>query len=142
MSKEYAYTSLEGDEIRLLELHAGEEDADLQGNLYVFRLPVEDEPADELELFLTRATGVPVPNAPSYDALSYVWGDVVRLRHQIKILQDGKLRHVPIKPNLHDALMRLRRDIEPDGTKMIWVDSVCINQVGSFPFLFPVCLSC
>jgi hypothetical protein len=135
MSIEYVYTPLEADEIRLLEVHAGDDDSDLHGSLHTFRLPVDDEPANGYEVFLTRSTGFNIPNAPPYDALSYVWGSAVRLRHHIKILQDGKLRYISLRPNLFEALRRLRKEIARDGTKMLWADSICINQVS---FRYPL----
>ena len=135
-STEYVYNSLEADEIRLLELQAGDGDSDLHGVLHVFRLPVEDEPLDGYEVLLTRDTGVDTPNAPPYDALSYCWGSAVKGQYRMKILQSGKLRNVYLKPNLFDALKRLRQEIPQDGTKMLWADSICINQVsGPRPIL-------
>ena len=129
-STEYIYNPLEADEIRLLELQAGDEGSDLHGILHVFRLPVEDEPLDGYEVLLTRETGVDTPNAPSYDALSYCWLSSVKGQYRMKILQDGKLRNVYLKPNLFDALERLRLEIPQDGTRMLWADSICINQVS------------
>ena len=125
--REYKYAPLEGDDIRLLELQAGKGDADLHGKIHRFRLPEEDEPSLSHEVTLTREGGVNVPNAPRYSALSYTWGDPRQLFH-IHVLQDGMLCQLPIKENLCDALRRLRQDIPPHGSLLIWVDAICINQ--------------
>jgi hypothetical protein len=59
--------------------------------------------------------------AHPYDALSYVWGK----SDKTLPIRIDKL-DLPITPNLHEALTRLRhRYIE----RVIWVDAVCINQV-------------
>ena len=126
--REYQYEPLEADEIRLLELQAGEADSDLHGNLHKFRLPEDDEPLASHEVVLTREGGVNVPNAPSYSALSYTWGPDLRHRHSIRILQDGRLCQLGIKPNLYDALQRLRKRIPPHGSSLYWADAISINQ--------------
>jgi len=126
--REYQYEPLEADEIRLLELQAGEADSDLHGNLHKFRLPEDDEPLASHEVVLTREGGVNVPNAPSYSALSYTWGPDLRHRHSIRILQDGRLCQLGIKPNLYDALQRLRKSIPPHGSSLYWADAISINQ--------------
>lgn len=57
----------------------------------------------------------------NYEALSYVWGQSSENR---TITVDGK-EGVPVTDNLHAALRRLRR---PDRQRILWVDSLCINQ--------------
>ncbi|CAG9975118.1 unnamed protein product [Clonostachys byssicola] len=58
-----------------------------------------------------------------YEALSYAWGEAVSLREMRSIhVNSFKL---PVTPNLYNALISLR---QPDRARMLWVDSVCINQ--------------
>jgi hypothetical protein len=57
---------------------------------------------------------------PDYEAVSYTWGGQLRtepLRHEDNVIH--------ITNNLRDALLRLRQPTEP---RILWVDSVCINQ--------------
>ena len=58
-------------------------------------------------------------NCPSYDALSYVWGDP---RETASIRLNGKRHQVTV--NLEVALHYLR------GTeaRVMWIDAICINQ--------------
>ena len=105
--REYVYEPLEADEIRLLELQAGAADSELHGDIHTFRLPEDEEPVSSHEILLTREGGFNIPNAPSYSALSYTWGPDLSLRHTIKVLQNGRLCQLGIKPNLNDALLAL-----------------------------------
>lgn len=57
---------------------------------------------------------------PSYDALSYVWGDV-NDRRSIELC--GFDHQVTV--NLEVALRHLRREDQP---RILWVDALCINQ--------------
>lgn len=57
---------------------------------------------------------------PSYEALSYTWGDPIATR---SIEVDGSAFQVT--SNLEQALRHLR-DVENDLT--LWVDAICINQ--------------
>uniref|UniRef100_A0A8H7TQ73 Heterokaryon incompatibility domain-containing protein n=1 Tax=Bionectria ochroleuca TaxID=29856 RepID=A0A8H7TQ73_BIOOC len=58
-----------------------------------------------------------------YEALSYAWGKVASLREMRSIhVNSFKL---PVTPNLYNALISLR---QPDRARVLWVDSVCINQ--------------
>ncbi|OCL04902.1 HET-domain-containing protein, partial [Glonium stellatum] len=115
-------------EIRLLELQAGDYDAELRGSLYTFRFPEDDEPRYGHEVLLTRDGGLNVPNAPKYEALSYTWGEDTRHPHFLKILDDKKDFLMDIMPNLDGALRMLRKDISPSQSRMLWVDAICINQ--------------
>jgi hypothetical protein len=58
--------------------------------------------------------------APSYEALSYTWGNENDKR---AIVVNGYL--VDVTFNLYSALCRLRRE---DGTRVLWIDALCINQ--------------
>ncbi|KAM5341812.1 hypothetical protein ACJ41O_014843 [Fusarium nematophilum] len=61
--------------------------------------------------------------APSYEALSYVWGNK-NVMHNVVL--HG--RDFPVTTNLRDALQNIRR---PDRSRLIWVDAICINQEDS-----------
>lgn len=104
----YCYRDLLPDSIRLLRL-----------------LPSEDEKAViqcQLFNYSLHESG---KRAHPYDALSYVWGEPDKTL-PIPIVRIDKL-DLPITPNLHEALTRLRhRYIE----RIIWVDAVCINQAN------------
>ena len=63
-------------------------------------------------------------NVPDYFALSYTWGDP-SLSDRICI--DGRM--LGITQNCADAL---RRMLKGKLKRMIWVDSICINQAGTF----------
>jgi len=57
---------------------------------------------------------------PSYEALSYCWGDATQ---KVDLLCDEK--NISITVNLSNALRRLRK---PDGVRVLWADAACINQ--------------
>ncbi|KAF2461212.1 heterokaryon incompatibility, partial [Lineolata rhizophorae] len=59
-------------------------------------------------------------SSPKYEALSYTWGDALD-RHSIAC--EGKT--IRVTANLLSALQHLR---QPDVTRILWVDAVCINQ--------------
>lgn len=83
---------------------------------------------------------VDLDNAPSFDALSYVWGDHMPALNQgfnkkrsqrcFDIICDG--RKISVKYNLFCALRRLAaiHDGSPAqvGDSGIWIDQLCINQ--------------
>lgn len=61
-------------------------------------------------------------NVPDYFALSYTWGNSALTD---KIYIDG--RELGITQNCADAM---RRMLKGKLKRMIWVDSICINQAG------------
>jgi hypothetical protein len=85
-------------EIRLLRLAPGVQDAELHCNLVHALLK----------------------DKPSYEALSYTWGDG---RNRRGILMDGYTFSITV--NLKIALRHLRR---PNEMRTLWVDALCINQ--------------
>jgi len=101
----YCYQALDPalDEIRLLRL-----------------LPYKDED-DPLQCQLFNCTLQDSGRRTHpYDALSYVWGDLVNP----EFISIDK-HNLPVTVNLHRALSRLRhRFLE----RILWVDAVCINQ--------------
>lgn len=99
----YSPLSLGADSIRLLRLMPNEDkEAPIQCKLHNYALQRSGE------------------RAHLYEALSYVWGSTENLK---SVLIDGC--DLPITINLHNALSRLRdRTFE----RIIWADSVCIDQ--------------
>ncbi|KAI0100813.1 heterokaryon incompatibility protein-domain-containing protein [Nemania sp. FL0031] len=59
----------------------------------------------------------------SYEALSYAWGAVQDPQHLQTIRINGLTQRVT--PNLYSALSSLRK---ADHSRILWVDSICINQ--------------
>ncbi|KAL1846610.1 hypothetical protein Daus18300_014201 [Diaporthe australafricana] len=99
MTEQPFYSSLNEEEFRLLVL----------------------EPASHLDSTISaRLVQCRPQAAPSYDALSYVWGDQSR---KTTIFLNSKPFEVTI--NLCWALRRTRDRHE---TRLIWADAICINQ--------------
>ncbi|KAH8665167.1 heterokaryon incompatibility protein-domain-containing protein [Tricladium varicosporioides] len=63
---------------------------------------------------------VSLDSHPSYESLSYVWGNP---KKTLPITLNNHT--VKVTTNLHDALRRLRSKMEP---RLVWVDALCINQ--------------
>ncbi|KAL5327044.1 hypothetical protein ACEPPN_004734 [Leptodophora sp. 'Broadleaf-Isolate-01'] len=94
-----------------------------------------------------RSVSLLDPNRPTYEALSYCWGDLadsgtVWRQIEVAALEDEdseepavsaldceavreKYGLILIKQNLYGALLRLRLE---DRKRLIWVDAMCINQ--------------
>ncbi|KAH8653956.1 heterokaryon incompatibility protein-domain-containing protein [Tricladium varicosporioides] len=95
----YKYTELLGrDSIRLMTLQPGRNGDDLYCSL----------------------SEVPLPEAPKYEALSYVWGDATMAEF---ICCDGSSLY--ITDTLKIALQRLRL---PNSPRLLWIDQICIDQ--------------
>lgn len=61
---------------------------------------------------------------PVYEVLSYRWGDP---GHRTSVTVNGT--ETPVTPNLHAALLRLRRPEGEEGRRRtIWIDQLCIDQ--------------
>jgi len=96
------YQELVDSDIRLLKIHAGGVDTEIECDL------------EQVEL----------DARPDFYALSYVWGDPSKTR---SILVNGQ--RFGVGENLHDALCHLRRYyVQPDFSPFIWIDAICINQ--------------
>lgn len=94
----FPYFKLQPDTIRLLRV--------IQGSSGILRCDLEV---------------VHIARLPSYDALSYTWGDSEDTGHQRFNGSAG----LAITRNLHSALLRLRL---PERSRLIWADAICINQ--------------
>jgi hypothetical protein len=66
---------------------------------------------------------VDLSSLPKYEALSYVWGDE---SNKVTILCDGA--EVSITRNLAAALRRFRPEESGSPPRILWTDSICINQ--------------
>jgi hypothetical protein len=94
----FHYETLADSEFRIAILHPGER-------------------TDAIEIRLSHAS---VDQNPTYEALSYVWGDAT-------VTESINLHGQPfnITVNLFFALRRLRHKDKP---RHIWIDSICIDQ--------------
>ncbi|KAI9836141.1 MAG: hypothetical protein M1837_003450 [Sclerophora amabilis] len=97
----YQYEAVQDlQEIRLLRLHPGQPEDDIRCALFHAKLGA----------------------LPSYEALSYHWGDPSSRTH---IICDPKDQIISITKNLGTALRTLRLR---DSPRILWADAVCINQ--------------
>ncbi|CAM1510955.1 Fc.00g084680.m01.CDS01 [Cosmosporella sp. VM-42] len=97
MDGEYTYEPIDGPgKIRLLNLQPGVGDVHLTLSV------------------------VSLTDNPSYEALSYCWGD---LSDNQTVYCDGKA--LEVTKSLFTALRQLRH---PDERRVLWADAVCINQ--------------
>ncbi|KAM0365762.1 hypothetical protein ACHAO7_008162 [Fusarium culmorum] len=104
----FQYSALDSEQIRFLALHPGAPQDPLAGTLFL------DDLDQDWEL-------------PYYEALSYCWGDqsspdTIILKERIWSGEGGNL---DIGRNLASALRQLRH---PKEERIIWCDSICINQ--------------
>lgn len=67
-------------------------------------------------------TVVSLASDEPYEALSYTWGSAESPR-SILIGIEGQV--LEVRRNLYDALLHLR---QPNGTRRMWIDAICINQ--------------
>ena len=77
-------------------------------------------PGSENEALNCRLIYVRLAEKPTYEALSYCWGDPTDCK---PIIVDNVQFFVIA--NLHAALDRLR---QPTEKRQIWIDALCINQ--------------
>ena len=98
----YQYTRLKDNrkEIRLLTLHEGDFEADL--NISIHTAPLTPD------------------NIPTYEALSYVWGS-----QENPIDIHVGLHTLAVTQNLAEALPYLRYRDKP---RTLWIDAICVNQ--------------
>lgn len=95
----YPSAPLAADEIRLLEILPGDE-------------------ADAIKCALRTAS---FSDNLGYDAVSYTWGGSAEGR----TITLETLADFPVTDNAYSALTRFR---QPEKTKVIWIDAICINQ--------------
>lgn len=59
---------------------------------------------------------------PRYTAISYTWGDP---SSEHPTMLNGRMYYVP--QNAYDVLLRVR---SPHENRMIWIDTICIDQTN------------
>jgi len=98
------------DSIRVLLLHPGASDADIEVSLMTIQLSAK----------------------PNFIALSYTWGNPVgeqnpsyREYDVFKLYISCAGEHIAVYENLYEALWRLR---EMQEYSPLWIDAICINQ--------------
>ncbi|KAJ0116046.1 Heterokaryon incompatibility protein 6 [Diaporthe amygdali] len=95
----YKYTPISPqDEIRCLILEPGQDEDPLTGSIKTYKLT----------------------EAPEYEAISYAWGLPL---FRSEIVCDG--RQISITRTLRDSLRQCRL---PNEQRVLWADSICINQ--------------
>lgn len=115
---DFQYTALQTTEIRVLVLDAGKE-------------------GDALSGALVAVQHVPGKHVTRYDAMSYTWGDqsnkdYIELRHpqlvghqRSCICEKKSSGLLAVGRNLASALRQLRHET---NNRILWADSICINQ--------------
>lgn len=97
--------------------------------IYTYR-PIVGEGGIRLVSLTSLRDGTPkcnithttLKNAPTYEALSYTWGDV---KDSIPLLVDDNAR-LMISQNLFGALRQLAAH---NNNRLFWIDQLCINQI-------------
>lgn len=79
-------------------------------------------PEDPIKLTLRH---VSLDKPPTYEALSYTWGDVSDTR---QVLINGKPADITV--SLLSALLQFRHT-DPGEVRTLWADAVCINQADT-----------
>lgn len=102
---------------RLMKLLSGYGDQVLECNLEIFPIKRSVSATDHGQ----SAESLPTP---TYRALSYHWGKDEATSF-LRIIDQGQVYFVSIKPNLQAALLQLR---SPREDLYLWVDAICIDQ--------------
>ena len=82
------------------------------------------QPAAECRPLSCSLSVVSLESKPEYETLSYVWGNPSLSN---EIIANGSV--IKITKNLHTALWYLR---SPDVPRVIWADSICIDQLNLY----------
>ena len=89
-------------QIRLLSVQPGDDDSDVSCQLQAYEFK----------------------QVPSYQAVSYIWGDPNELR---SIVLNGK--RLIVRYNCCDVLRQIRKYcLDDDSRQLFWLDAICINQ--------------
>ncbi|KAI1114124.1 heterokaryon incompatibility protein-domain-containing protein [Nemania sp. NC0429] len=86
-------------------------------HIRILSLTASESFTDPINVSLSTVSLV---NPPTYEALSYCWGDASDLG---LIFCDDK--PFPVTKNLESALRHLRQS---QGDRVLWIDAICINQ--------------
>lgn len=81
-------------------------------------------PGQRDEPIRTRLQSCSLGNPPSYEAVSYAWGNK-KDNAVIIVCEGGVDHHVEIPQSLHGLLKQLRHD---SNHRLIWADAICMNQ--------------
>ena len=122
-SSECIYPPLKGPrDMRVLELHSGKYDAELNCTLHACSVEFEypRDPETNYRPFTLHAVSCTTGTPVWYTALSYVWGNPALVKPMT-----CNRRPFATTQNLDLALRRIRR---LDVAVMLWVDQICINQ--------------
>jgi hypothetical protein len=106
-TKKYRYSLLseEAGEIRLLTLLPGAFSEEVEIELHIYQLK-------------------PDPPLPSYQALSYAWGNMEK-SHRVCVRDSSGSKYLSLTRNLAEALPYLRHETV---ALLFWIDAICVNQ--------------
>ncbi|KAF6824599.1 heterokaryon incompatibility protein [Colletotrichum musicola] len=94
---------------------------------FSFRL-LELQPGQPGSSIVVCLLTVDLSSAPSYEALSYTWGDVTKVE-EIEVItttnEESKSAPLSVTTSCAAALRRLRSSVSP---RTLWIDFICINQ--------------
>jgi len=89
-----------------------------KNEIHLLRIHKKKPSSDRIECDIFH---VSLDSTPSYNALSYAWGDPLDPMFQIAL--SG--RAFMVRKNLWEALHQIQSESEE---LMIWIDAICINQ--------------
>ena len=118
-----AYTyeeSLGSEHFRILTLQNAGKDEPLRCSLETLPIPANVPPKDPRTGDEALSVDAEVPDPPTYEAISYVWGSTENMQH---INCDEQ--KLPVTPSVAIALRYLRYQHAP---RRLWIDQICINQ--------------
>ena len=118
---EYERLKFPSHTIRLIELEKGHPGDELRCQFGVFRFREDD--------FDSNSPVLKYKLAPPFEALSYYWGDDT-MNHPISLQGCRKF----VTASLDDILRALR---QPQTSRWIWIDQLCINQLEKTPYEKP-----
>ncbi|KAH7410676.1 heterokaryon incompatibility protein-domain-containing protein [Cadophora sp. MPI-SDFR-AT-0126] len=115
---EYERLEFPSHTMRLIELEKGHPGSELRCQIEVFRFREDDYGSDSPVLRYRPA--------PPFEALSYCWGDDTA-NHSISL--QGRRKFVTA--SLDHILRALR---QPQSSRWLWIDQLCINQQEETPY--------
>ncbi|KAL7932889.1 heterokaryon incompatibility protein domain-containing protein [Trichoderma chlorosporum] len=98
-------------------------------HIWILSLAPSQNVSDPIHMELSN---VSLADKPTYEALSYCWGDVTK---RMPVICNRNQFHVT--ENLDSALRHLRLETEE---RTLWVDAICIDQTNIFERSFQVSL--
>lgn len=108
-------------EIRLLTIQPGVRESIIEGSLHVVTIGLlRDRFRTRNKRNWLHRAAVRINPTPQYETMSYCWGDPAK---RIAIRLDGKEFSITA-----EAAAALREARRADWSRVIWIDSICINQ--------------